>query len=197
MLPRETAFFWPTAGLNLKLRKSATTLVLAKVIIGGILSSHKGVNLPTSDLRIPAMTDKDKADFEFGLSMGVDLVALSFVRHENDLAPIKEMTSGLEMPPLLIAKIEKPQAVERLDRILAVAGGLMVARGDLGVEMPVEEVPVIQKKIIREARRAGRPVITATQMLGSMVGSPRPSRAEVTDVAQCRYGRHGRGHAVR
>ncbi|MEW6263120.1 MAG: pyruvate kinase [Thermodesulfobacteriota bacterium] len=154
-----------------------------QVVVGGVLSSRKGVNMPFSHLRIGAFTEKDRHDLEFGLETGVDLVAMSFVRHEQDLAPLREMMSGLACPPLLIAKIEKPQALERLARILAVVEGVMVARGDLGVEMPVEEVPVVQKRIIREARRAGKVVITATQMLGSMIASPRPSRAEVTDVA--------------
>ncbi|MEW5721561.1 MAG: pyruvate kinase [Thermodesulfobacteriota bacterium] len=153
------------------------------VVVGGTLTSHKGVNLPTSDLRIEAFTEKDRRDLEFGLAAGVDFVAMSFVRHERDLAPLREMMAGLERPPLLIAKIEKPQAVERLDEILCVVDGVMVARGDLGVEMDLEEVPVVQKRIIHSARLAGRVVITATQMLGSMVASPRPSRAEVTDVA--------------
>jgi pyruvate kinase len=153
------------------------------VVVGGVLTSHKGVNLPTSDLRIAAFTEKDHDDLEFGLKLGVDFVAMSFVRHERDLAPIREMFGDRKRPPILIAKIEKPQALERLPQILAAVEGVMVARGDLGVEMPVEEVPVIQKRIIREARRSGRQVITATQMLGSMLNSPRPSRAEVTDVA--------------
>ena len=154
-----------------------------QVVVGGIITSHKGVNLPSSDLRIPAFTDKDRQDLEFGLTEGVDFVAMSFVRHEHDLVPIREMISKLEHPPLLIAKIEKPQALERLPEILRKVEGLMVARGDLGVEMPLEEVPIIQKRLIQEARRAGRVVITATQMLRSMMTSPRPTRAEVTDVA--------------
>jgi pyruvate kinase len=155
----------------------------AKVIIGGLLTAHKGVNLPTSDLRIAAFTDKDREDLEFGLAEGVDFVAMSFIRHEKDLAPLNERIAKIANRPLVIAKIEKPQAVDRLDPIIASVDGVMVARGDLGVEMPLESVPIIQKKIIRMARRAGKVVITATQMLGSMVDSPRPSRAEVTDVA--------------
>ena len=157
--------------------------VHCQVIVGGVLTSHKGVNLPTSTLRIASVTEKDREDLVFGLEHGVDFVAMSFVRHERDLIPLLDIMSGMERPPLLIAKIEKPQALDRLPQILATVEGVMVARGDLGVEMPVEEVPVIQKRIIREARRAGKVVITATQMLGSMVSSPRPSRAEVTDVA--------------
>jgi pyruvate kinase len=153
------------------------------VVNGGLLTSRKGVNLPHANLRVPAVTDKDFADLEVGLAEGVDMVALSFVRHENDLAPVRQRLAGRERPPLLIAKIEKPQAVERIDPIIEAVDGVMVARGDLGVEMPPEKVPVIQKRIIAAARRAGRPVITATQMLRSMVDSPRPLRAEASDVA--------------
>ena len=153
------------------------------VVNGGELSSRKGVNLPQATLRVPAVTDKDLADLEVGLDEGVDFVALSFVRHENDLQAVRDRLASLERPPLLIAKIEKPQAVERIAQIMTVVDGLMVARGDLGVEMPPEKVPIIQKRIIRAAREAGRPVITATQMLRSMVDSPRPLRAEASDVA--------------
>lgn len=158
-------------------------MVHCHVVVGGELTSHKGVNLPTSELRIPAFTEKDRDDLKFALSHEVDMVAMSFVRQESDLAPIREMMSVLKHPPLLIAKIEKPQALDHLENILAAVEGVMVARGDLGVEMPVEEVPVIQKRVIEEARRAGKVVITATQMLVSMTENPRPTRAEVTDVA--------------
>jgi len=156
-----------------------------RVLAGGIISSHKGVNLPRSELRVPSFTRKDRNDLELGLAEGVDMVALSFVRHENDLDPVLEMLDRCETGsrPLLLAKIEKPQAVERLDAILERVDAVMVARGDLGVEMPIEEVPVIQKRIIETARRMARPVITATQMLRSMVDSPRPTRAEASDVA--------------
>lgn len=157
--------------------------LLCRVVNGGLLTSRKGVNLPQANLRVPAVTEKDLLDLEVGLDEGVDFVALSFVRHEDDLAPVRERLTGLEHPPLLIAKIEKPQAVDRLNQIIEKVDGIMVARGDLGVEMPPEKVPVIQKMIIDAARRAGRPVITATQMLRSMVDSPRPLRAEASDVA--------------
>ena len=157
--------------------------IFCEVTVGGLLTSHKGVNLPGSDLRISAFTDKDREDLAFGLEIGVDFVAMSFVRHEKDLHPLREMMKGIHRPPLLIAKIEKPQAVTRIRSILGVVEGIMVARGDLGVEMPVEVVPIVQKKLIEEARQAGRVVITATQMLRSMVDNPRPTRAEVTDVA--------------
>jgi pyruvate kinase len=157
--------------------------LVCRVINGGFVSSRKGVNLPNADLQVPAVTEKDLADLEVGLSEGVDFVALSFVRHEDDLIEVRQRLETLEHPPLLIAKIEKPQAVDRLDPIIEAVDGIMVARGDLGVEMPPEKVPIIQKRIIEAARRAGRPVITATQMLRSMVDSPRPLRAEASDVA--------------
>lgn len=154
-----------------------------RVVIGGTVTSRKGVNLPQAVLRVSSFTEKDRADLEIGLDERVDFVALSFVRHEDDLVPVRERISRQDHPPMMIAKIEKPQAVERLHPILDAVDGVMVARGDLGVEMPPEKVPMIQKEIIAAARRAGRPVITATQMLRSMVDSPRPLRAEASDVA--------------
>ncbi|MDR3153456.1 MAG: pyruvate kinase [Deltaproteobacteria bacterium] len=155
----------------------------AEVLTGGVISAHKGVNLPDSSLSVKAFTEKDRLDLVCGLEAGVDFVAMSFVRHEDDLKPIREMIRRSGSPPLLIAKIEKPQALGRLEQILDVADGIMVARGDLGVEMALEEVPHIQKRLIQAARHRGKLVITATQMLASMVASPRPTRAEVTDVA--------------
>ena len=169
--------------LSLRVKDQDGQALLCEVVAGGQLSSHKGVNLPHSALRIPAFTEKDRSDLTVGLEAGVDFVAMSFVRSAKDLIPIREMMARSSRPPLLIAKIEKPQAVESIDEILEAVDGIMVARGDLGVEMPIEEVPVTQKKLIRAARRRGRLVITATQMLGSMVSNPMPSRAEVTDVA--------------
>ena len=157
--------------------------VVCEVLVGGRLSSHKGINLPHSALSVPAFTEKDRADLRVGLEEGVDVVALSFVRSEEDLAPVREALATVEHPPLLVAKIEKPQAVENLEGITRTVDGLMVARGDLGVELPPEQVPLVQKRIIRTAIAAARPVITATQMLGSMVASPRPTRAEASDVA--------------
>lgn len=154
-----------------------------RVVVGGSVTSHKGVNLPTSTLRIPAFTEKDRADLEMGLAEGVDFVAMSFVRNENDLAPVRDIINHGPGDPLLIAKIEKPEAVERMNEIVGLVDAIMVARGDLGVEVPMEQVPVIQKRLIAVARRAGRPVITATQMLRSMIDSPRPTRAEANDVA--------------
>ncbi|MCL2028878.1 MAG: pyruvate kinase [Deltaproteobacteria bacterium] len=169
--------------LCLKVTDKDEGALICQVVTGGQLSSHKGVNLPNSNLRIPAFTEKDRADLTVGLEAAVDFVAMSFVRSAKDMIPVREMIARSSRPPLLIAKIEKPQAVAAIDEILEVVDGIMVARGDLGVEMPIEEVPITQKKLIRAARSRGRLTITATQMLGSMVSNPLPSRAEVTDVA--------------
>ncbi|MFC1838504.1 pyruvate kinase [Thermodesulfobacteriota bacterium] len=169
--------------VELQVESKHDNYLSAKVIVGGALHSHKGVNLPTSSLRIPSFTEKDREDLTVGIKEGVDFVALSFVRHEKDLEPVREILNKQEQGPMLIAKIEKPQAVGRLTEILKNIDGLMVARGDLGVEMPLEDVPMVQKRIIHEARAAGKPVITATQMLRSMMENPRPTRAEATDVA--------------
>lgn len=157
------------------------------VISGGIAYSRKGVNLLSSDLSIPAFTEKDRADLVFGLGQGVDIVALSFVRKADDLREIRAILDTAESRPKLIAKIEKPEAVENIDEILDLVDGVMIARGDLGVEVPLETVPVLQKQLIQRARLKGRSVITATQMLSSMVSSPRPTRAEATDVANAIY----------
>ncbi|NNF08641.1 MAG: pyruvate kinase [Candidatus Eisenbacteria bacterium] len=157
--------------------------ITTKVVTSGILTSNKGVNIPSRALSIPALTRKDRADLKLGLALGVDYVALSFVRDKKDVDLIQALIrrSGHDVP--VIAKLEKPQAVENLDSIIEAADGIMVARGDLGVELPPEQVPVLQKRMIRKAREAGKPVITATQMLESMVQNPRPTRAEASDVA--------------
>ena len=157
--------------------------VLCEVINGGTLGEHKGINLPGVPLSIPALTDKDRKDLEFGLDHGVDAVALSFVRTAADIGVVKEIISAHELDVPVIAKLEKPQAIDHLEEILEAADGVMVARGDLGVEMAPEKVPVIQKHVIRRAAAWRRPVITATQMLESMVENPRPTRAEASDVA--------------
>ena len=149
-----------------------------QVRVGGTLRSRKGINLPNDTSSLPALTDKDRADLADIEVLGPDYIGVSYVRHERDLALVRELT---KIP--LVAKIEKQQALERLDEIVACADALMVARGDLGVEIPIERVPATQKRIIRAANSAGCPVITATQMLVSMVSSPLPTRAEVTDVA--------------
>jgi pyruvate kinase len=157
--------------------------VECEVINGGVLGEHKGINLPGVALSIPALTAKDRKDLEFGLKHEVDMVALSFVRSAADVLMVKQIIAdnGADVP--VIAKLEKPQAVEHLEEIFGAADGVMVARGDLGVELPPERVPVIQKHVIRRSAEWRKPVITATQMLESMVENPRPTRAEASDVA--------------
>jgi len=151
---------------------------------GGVLRERAGMNFPGAELRVPSLTDKDRDDLAFGLAAGVDMVALSFVRRADDMHVLRQAVAAAgPARPLLIAKLEKPQAIAALDSILAAADGVMVARGDLGVEVSPERVPFMQKTIIRSAAAAGVPVITATQMLESMVASPRPTRAEASDVA--------------
>jgi len=154
-----------------------------KVVEGGVLKSRKGVNFPELNLRLPSMTEKDHRDLEFGIAQNVDWVSLSFVRSGADVRELKARlaASGAHRP--VIAKIEKPQAIDRLDEILAEVDGIMVARGDLGVELSPERVPMLQKRIIEQCNRRGIPVITATQMLESMIHDPRPTRAEASDVA--------------
>jgi pyruvate kinase len=157
--------------------------VVTEVVNGGLLGEHKGVNLPGVQLRVPALTAKDRADLAFALKEGVNYVAVSFVRHAEDVVLAKNLIKRAGADTPVIAKLEKPEAIENLDAILRVADGVMVARGDLGVEMNPERVPVVQKMIIAKAREARRPVITATQMLESMTQNPRPTRAEASDVA--------------
>jgi pyruvate kinase len=169
--------------IELKVEKIDGIKIQCLVIHGGELLSRKGVNLPASHLRIPALTEKDREDLFSGIKAGVDFVALSFVRSGKDILEVKEILKNIDCPPAVIAKIEKPQAVENIDEILALVDAVMVARGDLGVELPYYCVPMIQKEIIKKARGAFKPVITATQMLSSMSNSPRPTRAEAADVA--------------
>jgi pyruvate kinase len=157
--------------------------VLCDVINGGLLGEHKGINLPGVALSIPALTEKDRRDLEFGLTHGVDAVALSFVRTAADVSTVKQIIAAHHSDLPVIAKLEKPQAIDHLEEILEAADGVMVARGDLGVEMAPEKVPVIQKHVIRRASVWRKPVITATQMLESMIENPRPTRAEASDVA--------------
>ena len=165
--------------------KSRNSLT-AKVIFGGLLTSHKGINLPGVRLRISGFTEKDEADLAFGISQNVDAVAISFVRTAEDVKKVRyamERLSNSKRLPLLIAKLEKPEAIDNLDSILEHVDGVMVARGDLGVELPPERVPVFQKHIIRTANAHAKLVITATQMLESMIMNPLPTRAEASDVA--------------
>ncbi|QZZ18675.1 pyruvate kinase [Leptothermofonsia sichuanensis E412] len=154
-----------------------------RTIVGGALSNNKGVNFPGVYLSVKALTDKDKKDLMFGLDQGVDWVALSFVRNPQDVLEIKELISSAGKNVPVIVKIEKHEAIEEMEAILSISDGVMVARGDLGVELPAEDVPILQKRLIATANRMGIPVITATQMLDSMVHSPRPTRAEISDVA--------------
>ncbi|MBE9010382.1 pyruvate kinase [Pseudanabaenaceae cyanobacterium LEGE 13415] len=161
----------------------ATKSLHCRVIVGGPLSNNKGVNFPGVYLSIKALTDKDRKDLVFGLDQGVDWVALSFVRNPQDVLEIKELISSAGKSVPVIVKIEKHEAIEQMEAILSISDGVMVARGDLGVELPAEDVPILQKRLIKTANRLGIPVITATQMLDSMVHSPRPTRAEISDVA--------------
>lgn len=157
--------------------------IRALVKIGGLISTHKGVNLPETRLPVSSITEKDLLDLRYGIHLGVDWVAVSFVRSPYDLEPAQRMIEAAGTSIRLIAKIERAEAVEQIDSIIEVADAIMIARGDLGVEMPIHEVPLIQKDIIRRCNRAGKPVITATQMLESMISAPDPTRAEATDVA--------------
>jgi pyruvate kinase len=157
------------------------------VINGGLLGEHKGINLPGIPVRTPSLTAKDEEDLEFIVEHALDMVAVSFVRTAEDVRMVKHRVAALGGETWVIAKLEKPQAIEHLDAILEVADGVMVARGDLGVEMPPEKVPAIQKHVIRRAAEHRKPVITATQMLESMIENPRPTRAEASDVANAIY----------
>ena len=154
-----------------------------QVVVGGDLSSNKGVNFPGVYLSVKALTNKDREDLMFGLDQGVDWIALSFVRNPQDILEIKDLISSAGKSIPVIAKIEKHEAIQQMDAILSLCDGVMVARGDLGVELPAEDVPILQKRLIATANKLGIPIITATQMLDSMVNNPRPTRAEVSDVA--------------
>jgi len=170
--------------LRLKVEDSGPDFADTRVVNGGLLSDRKGVNVPGVVLPLSAMTDKDRADLDFGLSLGVDWVALSFVQRAADITEAQAIIQGRAG---IVAKLEKPAAIECLDQILAATDAVMVARGDLGVEMPAEAVPAMQKRIVRACRQLGKPVIVATQMLESMVSAPVPTRAEASDVATAIY----------
>ncbi|MCK9516162.1 MAG: pyruvate kinase [Ottowia sp.] len=170
--------------LRLRVTRCGADFAETRVVVGGALSDHKGLNVPGVLLPIAALTDKDRADLEFGLAQGVDWVALSFVQRARDVAEVRALMGGRAW---IMAKLEKPAAIDQLDAILAEADGIMIARGDLGVELPPQRVPVLQQKIVRLAREAGKPVVVATQMLESMVHAPVPTRAEVSDVATAVY----------
>ena len=157
--------------------------VVCEVVHGGILTSRKGVNLPNTKVSIPSLTEEDLVNLHFALDCDVDWIGLSFVRNAEDIIELKQVINARGKAAKVIAKIEKPEAIENIDAIIAATDGVMVARGDLGVEMPLEEVPLLQKMIASKCRAASKPVIVATQMLESMITTPRPTRAEVNDVA--------------
>lgn len=161
--------------------------VVCKIVNGGRLGENKGINLPGIPVKVPSLTEKDEEDLRFAIGAGVDAIAVSFVRTADDVRHVKARLHALESDAWVVAKLEKPQAIEHLDSILEVADAIMVARGDLGVEVPPEKVPAIQKHIIRRAAEYRKPVITATQMLESMIENPRPTRAETSDVANAVY----------
>ena len=170
--------------VRLQVREATTTSITTSVEVGGKLSDRKGVSLPDATLPFSALAPKDRSDLEAALDAGIDWLALSFIQRPEDIAEAKKLTRGRAS---VMAKIEKPQAMNRLGEILELADAVMVARGDLGVELPLEKVPGSQKKMTRMARRAGKPVVVATQMLESMINSPVPTRAEVSDVATAIY----------
>ena len=178
-----TKIFIDDGLLRLVVEKVDPPDVICRILIGGPLSSHKGVNFPGTELKIPALTDKDKEDLLFGLEQNVDWVALSFVQRPSDIVEIKEIIHKAGKSTPVIAKIEKGEALKQLNKIIDLTDGIMVARGDLSVETPVERLPLEQKNIIALCRKKGKPVITATQMMDSMIRNPRPTNAEVTDVA--------------
>lgn len=169
--------------LELEVLETKEQDIKCQVVIGGPLSSFKGINLPTSSIKAPSLTEKDKKDLAFGIDQGVDYIALSFVRRPSDVTEAKNFMEKKRSTIPVIAKIEKHEALKNIDEIIQIVEGIMVARGDLGIETPLEKVPLVQKSLIQKSNLVGKPVITATQMLRSMVDNPRPTRAEVADVA--------------
>ena len=173
--------------IELKVEKITETDIICRVANGGPVSDKKGVNLPGADLSMPFISEQDRKDIEFGIECGFDFIAASFVRCKEDVLEVRKILDEKNSPMKVIAKIENMQGIRNLEEILDVADGIMVARGDMGVEVPMEDVPVIQKDLIRKAVAKGKQVITATQMLESMTKNPRPTRAETTDVANAIY----------
>jgi len=169
--------------VRLRVLEVGDTDVRCEVLVGGRVSNNKGINLPGVAVSVPALSAKDEADLRFALSLSVDFVALSFVRDAKDAEDVRRIMREVGVMVPVIAKIEKPQAIDNLDDVIAAFDGFMVARGDLGVECPLEEVPFLQKQVVRKARLNAKPVIVATQMLESMIGNPQPTRAEASDVA--------------
>ena len=173
--------------IEMEVKEVTEEEIICRVINGGEVSNKKGVNVPGADLTMPFISDVDRADIEFGIKNRFDFIAASFVRCKEDILKVREILDQHQSKTKIIAKIEYMQGIENLDEIISVSDGIMVARGDMGVEVPMEEVPVIQKKMIKKAVAAGKHVITATQMLDSMTKNPRPTRAEITDVANAIY----------
>ncbi len=171
----------------LRVLSSGKNSFLAKVIVGGTVKSHKGLNLPETDLKVPALTGKDREDLKFGIRIGFDYVALSFVRSPDDIIELRDILRKHRSPMKIIAKIERPEALKVIDKIYEVSDMIMIARGDLGIELPVFQVPVIQKRLIAKANHLKKPIIVATQMLESMMNALIPSRAEVTDISNAVY----------
>ena len=169
--------------IELKTKSVSGNEVLTEVVHGGILKSRKGINLPDTNVSAPSLTEKDRNDLEFGLAQDVDWIALSFVRKADDIKEIKKIISDAGSSARVVAKIEKPEALKNIDEIIEVTDALMVARGDLGVEIPMHEVPLWQKIMVKRCNQAAKPVIIATQMMESMIENPRPTRAETNDVA--------------
>jgi pyruvate kinase len=186
-LPREvkagTIIMLHDGTKKLKVTEVKGNDIITVVMTGGRLSGNKGVNVPGANLSVNSLTEKDRADLEFGIKNKVDLVALSFVRRASDITELREILNKRGLNARIVAKIETPEAVENFDAILAVTDAVMVARGDLAIEIPTEEVPLVQKMLIRKCNIVGKPVITATQMLESMIKNPVPTRAEVSDIA--------------
>ena len=173
--------------IEMMVEKVTDTEIECRVINSGFVSNHKGVNVPGAELTMPYISDVDRSDILFGVEMGFDYIAVSFARCKDDILQVKELITSNNGTMKIIAKIENMQGINNIDEIISVSDGIMVARGDMGVEIPMEEVPVLQKEIIKKAVAAGKQVITATQMLESMIKNPRPTRAEITDVANAIY----------
>lgn len=178
-----TQVFIDDGNIALIVKQCTKKYLKAEVVIPGLLKEHKGINMPHLNLKFKGLTDKDKADIEFGIKYKVDYIAQSFVRDRKDILPVREMIKDRLPDCKIIAKIENRQGINNIDEILKVSDGIMIARGDMGVSIPIYEIPIVQKEIIKKCNKLGRPVITATQMLESMTENLRPTRAEVTDVA--------------
>ena len=175
--------FIDDGNLILKIKSTSEKSIKATVVEGGVLKERKGINIPGAKLEFPSMTEKDKRDIQFGIENGVDFISLSFVRNKKDVLDVAELVKPALPECKIVAKIENREAIKNIDSIIKAADGIMIARGDMGVSLPIQEVPIIQKRIIKKCNAAGKFVITATQMLEHMTEHSRPTRAEVTDVA--------------